>query len=638
MKLGGIGNLGFTPAPKARDAKSSSPEKSESSFGDVLLQPKAQQESKSEAKVQDQPKNNKPEQKTETKLQTKAEPIKSEAKAEGKQLEAQQTQGEVAAQSVEATSLPTQPSAPALSGPVQDRVLNATPDSVFNTNILKTPGAKAQQEEGVDSLTRRVVWNDFLRKMKDDLGVDAEDVLEAFSTLSNEELAQPPQETVNAVVQALGLDGSQAQMARKYFTELVDKTKSKSMGEELETSGRQINLTLMSQREMERKALARSLDKMNQSFFIKNPQMAKAAAQQLPLQQPVQQNQNGEELMVLGPNGLVPASSLNLPMQTAEAVPAPIPQAAPGSPMAALEKWNSKSAKPLEQKNTIDEMVRQFLAPQARVETLKSGEMQAMPMAAASAGMPAQVPVTPAAAIPVAPQTAAMDTLQGLLTNLAGDQTQSDGSEEDSSEFTSDASYLNHTLGNQEHLKGALAKGAELQGELGKVQSAQPMTVPELVDKAQIMLHEGGGEMKVTMSPDGLGEVALRVSVNEGKVQVQMITESDEAKRMIERHMGDLKSQLHNNNLQMDTIKIDTATNLGKQLEQQYQDAQRQQAHQTLEQFRQDQQGWRRSFFDVPSARQYKGQSEGIRDVAAPGTVSGSGRKGNANRRLDLVA
>ena len=79
------------------------------------------------------------------------------------------------------------------------------------------------------------------------------------------------------------------------------------------------------------------------------------------------------------------------------------------------------------------------------------------------------------------------------------------------------------------------------------------------------------------------------------------------------------------------------ATNMGRQLEQQYQDAQRQHAHAALEQFRQDQQGWRRSFFDLPTVRDYQSQGRAPQDMASP-NASASARKVAGSRRLDLVA
>lgn len=205
----------------------------------------------------------------------------------------------------------------------------------------------------------------------------------------------------------------------------------------------------------------------------------------------------------------------------------------------------------------------------------------------------------------------------------------------DDQEFTSDASYLGATLGADGQSRAQNLQPGEFQSQLTSAAGpGQPVAVPDLVKNAQVMVTEGGGEMKVTLTPEGLGEVAMKVSVKDGKVNVQMITESDEAKRMIERTLGDLKSSLATSNLLVNDIKIDTASNLGKQLEQQYNDAQRQMAQQTLEQFRQDHQGWRRSYFEVPGARQYKSQADAPRDAQAPTSVSA--KRGGG--RLNLVA
>jgi len=40
--------------------------------------------------------------------------------------------------------------------------------------------------------------------------------------------------------------------------------------------------------------------------------------------------------------------------------------------------------------------------------------------------------------------------------------------------------------------------------------------------------------MKVVLTPEGWAKVAMKVSVKDGKVNVEMITQSDEAKKMLE--------------------------------------------------------------------------------------------------------
>src|ERR1700722_15849930 len=127
---------------------------------------------------------------------------------------------------------------------MNERGVTNTPQN----GLLSQAPASAMQDDPANSLTRRVVWNDFLRKMGD-IGVSAQDVLQAFAALSDKDLALPPDKTVDKVVMALGLDGQQAAMARQAFQELIAKTKSKSFGEELSASQRQIGLSLITQRD-----------------------------------------------------------------------------------------------------------------------------------------------------------------------------------------------------------------------------------------------------------------------------------------------------------------------------------------------------------------------------------------------------
>jgi len=160
------------------------------------------------------------------------------------------------------------------------------------------------------------------------------------------------------------------------------------------------------------------------------------------------------------------------------------------------------------------------------------------------------------------------------------------------------------------------------------------MGAPELVQQAQVMVKDGGGEMKVVLTPEGLGEVAMKVSVKDGKVSVEMVTQSEEAKKIIQDSFHALRDGLNTHHLNLETIKVDTASNLSTQLEQQYRDAQRNQAQQFLENFHQDNRNWRQSYFDIPGAQLYRSQSQ---RPSVGGNVSAS-NKTSASRRLDLVA
>lgn len=116
-------------------------------------------------------------------------------------------------------------------------------------------------------------------------------------------------------------------------------------------------------------------------------------------------------------------------------------------------------------------------------------------------------------------------------------------------------------------------------GELSKL-GAGPLPLPgrqdpavtdanvrQVMNQAQYLIKNGGGEMKVQMSPEGLGSIELKVLVSNGKVNVQMLTENKEVKNAIENSMADLKNSLSAQKLSVEHIKVDVvgATNTDNQ-------------------------------------------------------------------------
>lgn len=541
-------------------------------------------------------------------------------------------------------ALPAPGGIPNFSGPtVSERVLNAPSATQAIAPLAKqTPGGG--QDEAVNSLTRRVVWNNFLRKMND-LGVSAEDVVKAFHSLSKEELALPPEKSVDTVVAALGLNDQQTQLARQYFNELIQKTQSKSLGEELSVSDKQIGLTLMSQRETQRKSLQRSLASMEKNFFSAQAPSKPLAPTVAGAAQSVTEKQDAEKVLQAGMDRAAQEASVDesallsqstpfaiaglpnaqpAPTQSGRLATNPVTGASTEATEAATSELNSlleKMKAPTgDEKKSMQEMVKNFTSKQ---------NLNAAGNAGAIAATTANVAPAHAA---TAPSAAAMSALNLILSGKLDHGTVG----EDAGDDGADASqYLGATALTETRANGIQQAKGEFQATLAQQATPQVMTAPELVQQAQLMVRDGGGEMKVTMHPEGMGEVAMRVSVDNGKVQVQMITESDEAKKLIERSLGELKSGLSQNNLHVESIKVDTATNLGKQLEQQYHEAQRHNAQQNMEQFRQDSQGWRRSFFDTPAVRNYPSQNQAPRDIQSSNAANA---KKAGQRRLDLVA
>ena len=169
--------------------------------------------------------------------------------------------------------------------------------------------------------------------------------------------------------------------------------------------------------------------------------------------------------------------------------------------------------------------------------------------------------------------------------------------------------------------------------------------IQKIMNQAQIMIKDGGGEMKVRLSPEGMGEVQLKVILQDGKVSLQMATESKEAKSLLESSLGDLKKSLASHSISLDNIKVDiaptTASESSQQKDMNFQDnTGREQARQFLNDFREQNMGQRQALFDGPQfGRQVRTdrQPESLEPITSSSTkkYGVSGTKGSG---LNLVA
>jgi flagellar hook-length control protein FliK len=143
--------------------------------------------------------------------------------------------------------------------------------------------------------------------------------------------------------------------------------------------------------------------------------------------------------------------------------------------------------------------------------------------------------------------------------------------------------------------------------------------------------------MKIQMNPEGMGEVNLKVSVKGSDVNVQMVTETSEAKKLLEQGLNDLKMNLGSQKLNLETLKVDVANNNqdNAQFKQNSQDQQaRQDARDFLNAFRENQQEFRKSFISVGGPKTYSEVKVPQKD---PSDMKAS-RRISSERRLDLVA
>ena len=484
------------------------------------------------------------------------------------------------------------------------------------------------------SIEHRLAWNSFLHKMKEKLGVSAQDILSSFKSLNQEELKQPPEQNIAKMVQQLGLNDQQAAMAHQFFKELIVRTDSQPLNQDARMGLLTGPLAATSQQEMRQQKTEQSLQQMNNQFFMK-PQASQArqvpqASQERQVPQAEQKN------MMVEKNDLAAISAAEPSENTAPGmvIPAEVMKASAASPEVPTASMKqvaeAKVTKAFTSKTPAWQEANEAQAPSQQsvaAAPLFNSKMMPKTVVAATPSFDPNASAIPNATpapntpIPVMPLAPAFGG--------APERNHDDGNDDNANTNVmldgDEAVTGNHkafTINNNEAQNGK---------ELGKAMPT--MAVPDFVQQAHVMMKDGGGEMQVVLTPEGLGEVAMKVSVKDGKVNVEMVTQSDEAKKVLESTFHALRDGLSTHHLNLETIKIDTASSLSTQLEQQYKDAQRNQAQQFLEQFHQDNRGWRQSYFDIPGAQVYRSQTD--RTAVGPANLTKSSA---GSRRLDLVA
>lgn len=157
----------------------------------------------------------------------------------------------------------------------------------------------------------------------------------------------------------------------------------------------------------------------------------------------------------------------------------------------------------------------------------------------------------------------------------------------------------------------------------------------QLVESAQLLAQKGGGTMKLMLKPEGLGYVELKVGVNAGKVDIQMTTENNEVKRLLESGLSDLKSGLVQHKLSLENVQVDTSNRAQTGLETMLgQD--RDTAREFLESFREFNQNRRQAGFDFMNTSGYSSSAAKDRRLTPSDTRYANAKK--SSKRLDLVA
>jgi flagellar hook-length control protein FliK len=80
--------------------------------------------------------------------------------------------------------------------------------------------------------------------------------------------------------------------------------------------------------------------------------------------------------------------------------------------------------------------------------------------------------------------------------------------------------------------------------------------IQSIIHNAQLLASKGGGEMHMTLKPDHLGEIQLKVAMEGNHVNVQMVTERGEVKKLIEQSVHELRHGLAQHDLSMAKLDV----------------------------------------------------------------------------------
>lgn len=489
---------------------------------------------------------------------------------------------------------------------------------------------------------RAEAMREFMIVMNREFGVEPEQMVKAYTQLSEAELTASPDQTAKQVIQNLGLEPAQIPRAERLYREMLVKTGESMLQEKLAGAAGLVALDVISRREMAAQQLESSISDLNAAFSqpqrMSGPLSGRASNQGVLAKDEANQAYLDRLMMGMAAAGGVGASQ--------------------GADLKVAEMASELQASNVASPTSNPIATRPAVTSDLMTEMLKLRSQNSIPEMSPTMSSSSESGNGVGDATALA-STLGLSAMAGLASSSENRDSNSSGQDSQGRDVSIDQSWdvggrgASDSIGREfsdtlqvksnssEKLATALGTTG---GMLATNTSEQRSNGPELMRQAQLLVNQGGGEMKMQLRPEGLGEVHLKVKVENGQVQIQMLTESDSAKKAIEGSLDELRSGLAQNKLHVDAMKIEVGTDLAKQrFEQQQQESQRDQARQMAQnfmgQFREGRQGFHQSLGENRGWREYRPSRVADAPTAdAVVSASSSARAASASRRLDLVA
>ncbi len=523
--------------------------------------------------------------------------------------------------------------------PKEMRAKEEKPDS---SEVRKTETVVVKPEGKITkkATVRQQAIQEFMDSFESEFEISPTRLVEAMAQLDENQLAQSPEVTADAVIDQLGLDDADADKARAMYAALL--MQLNQMPQQQPQAKPVSEMTFggagMSQQNMQARiaaaqgkqnTLSASADRVTQKFWMNQEPKA------VPTSMPSLQDSLAQRMMMDEGSFAEALPQEEIPMDAPEMEMSSemIPQ--PQTPSAKLEEL------PPHLKGQMAETLSPaLLAALAAKQAAggKEGTQEEVPALMEEFQQAIQAPKLekPVTALPGSNLQA-----QNKVNPEAFFQNQSQGQslmQQNSQQFaqkglTSEKEILGKLTEKATDFKSSLTglegvHGAPIKGEALKADAALPMAAPvptapanpgendaavkQLMNQAQYLIKKGGGEMKVQMTPEGMGTIHLKVMLQDGKVNLQMSADTQEAKKTIESSLAELKTSLAAHKLSMENVKVDVVNSTSTDTATQNQtnmngQNQRDQARQFWNQFNENfgSQGRRESFTEMPNLKGY---------------------------------
>ncbi|WP_413289000.1 flagellar hook-length control protein FliK [Bdellovibrio sp. HCB337] len=456
--------------------------------------------------------------------------------------------------------------------------------------VTATKGNGSEKKVKGSSQRENAILN-FMDSFESEFGVPPTRIVEAMANLKPTDQVDAPEATADQVIGQLGLDDQQEDQAKEMYMGLlaqlaqIDKTpqpQQKPMVQpEAMYAGSAMTGAVAQERftsaQEKRQVLNSSLDSMNQKFWMKGGGTAPQATgteladklAQMNMQEKMMQPQGlqiDESLLNTRMADLqqqAPVADLQNPLQgrelAAESEGTQSPEAALAALVAAARAAKNKAE--MKGLGAQEEMSSEFgdaTSLETQAPTPEAMQGKALPKGEAAAVMMTQ---TPQKGFEFGQQQQQEGFNQSAQSSAKGEiqAKTKDGEKLDFKKSLGMEGLSTHQLPSlkQEAALGGAAAAAATQAPVTANKAENEANVRQIMNQAQYLIKKGGGEMKVEMTPEGLGKIHMKVLVQDGKVNVQMAADTQEAKKTLESSLSDLKNSLAAHKLSMDHVKID---------------------------------------------------------------------------------